>query len=181
MIPKNQNFKRFSRVSRFRSDKKVLSNQFIIGCTVSQSKNRCSTVSIGIGPWFFSVQNEQPGALPGTKLESLWFVPRELLKNLKLNSRRSIGRKLLLQKPSRHLFVSESTSKTPQLRSNVLTIFKSSTRIFAQRYLQRIFLIGFEPFLNRLKNSATERELPSELIGALKTALEVKKHSCNLR
>ena len=125
IIPKNQNFNRFSRVSRLRSDKKVVSNQFIIGCTESQSKNRWTTVSIGIGPWFFNVQKEHPGALPGMKLESLWLVPRELLKNLKLNSRRSIGRKLLLQKPSRHFFVSMSTSRTPQLRSKVLTIFKS--------------------------------------------------------
>ena len=181
MIPKNKNFKRFSRVSRFRSDKKVISNQFIIGCTESQSKNRCITVSIGIGPMFFNVQKEQPAALPGTKLESLWLVPRELLKNLKLNSRRSIERKLLLQKPNKHFLVSGSTSKTPQLHSKVLTMFNSSTLMLAHQYLQRTFLIAFEPFLNPLKNSDTERELPSELLGALKAALDAKKDSCNLR
>ena len=77
--------------------------------------------------------------------------------------------------------VSGSTSKTPQLPSKVLTIFSSSTLMLAHRYLQRTFLIAFEPFLNPLKNSDTERELLSELLGPLKTPLDAKKDSCNLR
>ena len=59
-----------------------------------QSKKNCLNNSNGIGPLFVIVQNVHPGPCPATKWANLWFNPSELLKNLKLNSLKFIGRKL---------------------------------------------------------------------------------------
>ncbi len=54
--------------------------------TVPHSKNICIKVSSGTGNVPFSTQNVQPLGWLGTKWESLVFIPKMLLKNLKRNT-----------------------------------------------------------------------------------------------
>ena len=97
--------------------------------TIGQSKNKCIDFSINIGPLLASVQKVQPCPLPSMKLPTRWFVPNELLKNLKLNSLKSIGRKLLPQKLKHFFLTSVGTPKTLVNASIVLTLVSSSTLI----------------------------------------------------
>ena len=64
-IPKNQNFIRFSRVSKFKSESKLFSNQLRICLTEKHSKKRWTIVSDGTGPLFVVEQKKQPAALLG--------------------------------------------------------------------------------------------------------------------
>ena len=182
-IPKIQNFIFSSLDVKFMSPKNWFWNQPIISATIGQSKNRCINFSTSIGPLLATVQKVQPCPLPSIKLPIRWLVPNELLKNLKLNSLKSIGRKLLPQKPKQFFLASVGTPKTLVNASIVLTQVSSSTLILLILSELMHFLICFEPFLNRLKNSLTVADPVDEpVVGPpLNKFLDTKKASWRRR
>ena len=126
-----------------------------------QSKKNCLNNSNGIGPLFVIVQNVHPGPCPATKWANLWFNPSELLKNLKLNSLKFIGRKLKPQN-LRICLISLSPPGSMFTRLLILTTFRiSRILIFVFLTPSRMFLKEREPLRNRLKKESREMADPS--------------------